>query len=112
MLLSYVISSGALESPGLLLSYSVMTLALHSTIILTIIPKFLSFIHTLNQLIQVQVMNLKLTEEVERFESMLKLQSGINRDLHKELEVLIHKRDSDKKIHAKRAGEFRGVIGL
>ena len=51
-----------------------------------------------------QVMNLKLTEEVERFESMLKLQSGINRDLHKELEVLIHKRDSDKKIHAKRAG--------
>ena len=31
----------------------------------------------------VQVMNLKLTEEVEKLENMLKLQSAINKDLHK-----------------------------
>jgi len=54
---------------------------------------------------EVQIMNMKLTEEVERFESMLKLQSGINRDLHKELEVVVHKRDADKKLHSKRADE-------
>jgi len=46
---------------------------------------------------EVQVMNLKLTEEVERFENMLKLQSGINKDLHKELEAMVHKRDKDKR---------------
>ena len=58
---------------------------------------------------EVQIMNLKLTEEVERFESMLKLQSGINRDLHKELEVVVHKRDADKKLHAKRADEAEAL---
>jgi hypothetical protein len=58
---------------------------------------------------EVQIMNLKLTEEVERFESMLKLQSGINRDLHKELEVVVHKRDADKKVHAKRADEAEAL---
>ena len=31
----------------------------------------------------VQVMNLQLTEEVEKLENMLKLQSSINKDLHK-----------------------------
>ena len=36
LLLSYSISSGALESPDLLLSYSMITLALHNTIILII----------------------------------------------------------------------------
>eukprot|EP00606_Chrysophyceae_sp_TOSAG23-5_P000755 GSChrysophyteH2.ASY1.ANO1.454.1 assembled CDS len=54
---------------------------------------------------EVQIMNLKLTEEVERFESMLKLQSGINRDLHKELEVVVHRRDADKQVHVRRADE-------
>lgn len=55
---------------------------------------------------EVQVMNLKLTEEVERFENMLKLQSGINRDLHKELEALVHKRDKDKRELQTRAEDF------
>ena len=36
-------------------------------------------------LIIVQVMNLKLTEEVEKLETMLKLQSSINKDLHQVL---------------------------
>ena len=36
MLLSYFISSGALESPGLLVSYYVMLVALQITIILII----------------------------------------------------------------------------
>ena len=36
MLLSYFISSGALESPNVLLSYSVTTLTLHNTNILII----------------------------------------------------------------------------
>ena len=31
---------------------------------------------------EVQVMNLKLTDEVEKLETMLKLQSSINKDLH------------------------------
>ena len=47
---------------------------------------------------EVQVMNLKLTEEVERFESMLKLQSGINKDLHKELETVVLKRDHERRV--------------
>lgn len=55
---------------------------------------------------EVQVMNLKLTEEVERFENMLKLQSGINRDLHKELEAMSHKRDKDKRDLQQRAEDF------
>jgi len=55
---------------------------------------------------EVQVMNLKLTEEVERFESMLKMQSGINRDLHKELEALVHKRDKDKRELQQRADDL------
>ena len=50
-------------------------------------------------------MNLKLTEEVERFESMLKLQSGINKDLHKELETVVLKRDNERRIHSKRLEE-------
>lgn len=55
---------------------------------------------------EVQVMNLKLTEEVERLENMLKLQSGINRDLHKELESLVHKRDKDSRELIQRAEDF------
>ena len=39
MLLSYFISSGALGSPDLLLSYSMITLALHNTTILIITPE-------------------------------------------------------------------------
>ena len=54
---------------------------------------------------EVQVMNLKLTEEVERFESMLKLQSGINKDLHKELETVVLKRDHERRVHAKKLEE-------
>ena len=34
-------------------------------------------------LVLAQVMNLQLTEEVEKLENMLKLQSSINKDLHK-----------------------------
>ena len=37
----------------------------------------------------VQVMNLKLTEEVEKLETMLKLQSSINKDLHQVLDCVV-----------------------
>ena len=39
-----------------------------------------------------QLLNLRLTEENEKLENMLKLQSNINRDLHKELKILGRKR--------------------
>ena len=55
---------------------------------------------------EVQVINLKLTEEVERLENMLKLQSGINRDLHKELESMVHKRDKDNRELVQRSEDF------
>lgn len=58
---------------------------------------------------EVQVMNLKLTEEVERFESMLKLQSGINKDLHKELETVVLKRDNERRVQTKRLEEAEEV---
>ena len=45
------------------------------------------------KLSQVQLVNLQLTEELERLENMLKLQNGINRDLHEELENLVTHRD-------------------
>lgn len=43
-----------------------------------------------------QHLNRKLTEENERLESMLKLQSGINKDIQKELELLVHTKQTDK----------------
>ena len=43
-----------------------------------------------------QHLNLKLTEENEKLENMLKLQTGINRDMHKELELLTKMKHSDK----------------
>ena len=53
LLLSYSISSGAQGSPDLLLSYSVITLALHNTIILIMTHLYLSTPKsTINQLIQ------------------------------------------------------------
>jgi protein fantom len=55
---------------------------------------------------ETQLLNLKLTQEVERLESMLKLQSGINRDLHKELEAQVMKRDKDKRDLIQRADDF------
>ena len=55
---------------------------------------------------EVQIVNLKLTEEVERLENMLKLQTHINTDLHKELELLIRNRDKDKRELIERAEDF------
>jgi hypothetical protein len=55
---------------------------------------------------EVQLINLKLSEDIERLESMLKLQSGINKDLHKELETVVHKCDKDKKEILQRADDF------
>ena len=45
----------------------------------------------------VQVINLNLTKEVERLENMLKLQSTISKDLHKELEILVRKGENEKR---------------
>ena len=54
MLLPYCISSGALGSPDLLLSYSMIVLTLHNTIILIITHLYLSTPKSFpNQLIQV-----------------------------------------------------------
>jgi protein fantom len=55
---------------------------------------------------EVQIMNLNLTKEIERLENMLKIQSNINRDLHKELENYAHKKDKDKKEIEQRAEDF------
>jgi hypothetical protein len=55
---------------------------------------------------ELQVLNLNLSREAERLESMLKLQSGINRDLHKELEIVLASRDKDKADIIKRAENF------
>lgn len=55
---------------------------------------------------ELQVLNLNLSREAERLESMLKLQSGINRDLHKELEMVVATRDKDKADIIKRAENF------
>ena len=52
-LLPYSISSGAVESRDLLLSYLAITLSLHITITLIITTQFSSFNHALNQLTQV-----------------------------------------------------------
>ena len=57
----------------------------------------------------VQVLNLNLTKEVERLENMLRLQTGINRDLHHELESIVHKRDKDKKELIQRAEDFEDM---
>jgi Ca2+-binding EF-hand superfamily protein len=55
---------------------------------------------------EVQILNLNLTKEVERLENMLKLQSNINRDLHKELESMVHKRDRDKREASEKSDDF------
>ena len=62
MLLSYYILSGALESFDLLQSYSMITVALHNTIILIITPKSFNFqLHRyLVHYSQATVMTLKL----------------------------------------------------
>ncbi len=54
----------------------------------------------------VQIMNLNLTKEVERLESMLKLQSNINQDMKKELESLFRKKEKDKSELGQRASDF------
>jgi hypothetical protein len=55
---------------------------------------------------ELQVLNLNLTREGERLESMLKLQAGINRDLQKEREILVNHRDKDKAEILKRCESF------
>ena len=70
-------------------------------------PDHVSYIPLMKRKMQeLQVINLNMTREVERLESMLKLQSGINRDLHKELEQLVAHRDKDKAEILKRAEDF------
>ena len=53
-----------------------------------------------------QILNLKITEENQRLESMLKLQTQISRDLHKEIESLVRNRDKDKQSLLDKAGSF------
>jgi protein fantom len=61
------------------------------------------------QLEKYQVLNLKLTEDYERVENMLKLQSAINKDLHKELEALLRSRDKDKSDLLRKAEDFEEI---
>ena len=56
-----------------------------------------------------QLLNLKLTEENERLENMLKLQTGISRDLHKEVEALVRNRDKDKAALEQKAADFEEI---
>lgn len=44
---------------------------------------------------EVQLVNIKLSEESEKLENMLKLQTNINRDLHSELEMIAQQRTID-----------------
>lgn len=53
-----------------------------------------------------QMLNLRLGEDNERLEGMLKMQVGINQDLHKELESLVLVRDKEKSDMAKRNTDF------
>jgi hypothetical protein len=53
-----------------------------------------------------QHLNLKLTEENEKLENMLKLQTGINRDMHKELELLTKMKHTDKLDLQQKADSF------
>ena len=46
---------------------------------------------------EVQVINLNLSKEVERLENMLKLQSTISKDLHRELESMVRKGENDRR---------------
>lgn len=56
-----------------------------------------------------QIMNLKITEENQRLESMLKLQTQISRDLHKEIEALVRTRDKDKQDLQQKAESFEEI---
>ncbi len=58
---------------------------------------------------ELQVLNLSLTEENERLDNMLKLQAGINKDLHKELEMLVRSRDKESREKQQKATEFEEV---
>lgn len=51
-----------------------------------------------------QLTNLRLIQENEKIEHMLKLQVNINQDLHKELESLVYSKDKD-------TNEYQGKIG-
>jgi hypothetical protein len=62
-----------------------------------------------SKLEEYQMMNLRLTEESERLENMLKLQSGINKDLHKELEMLVRSRDRESREKDQKVGEFEAI---
>lgn len=57
----------------------------------------------------VQIMNLRLSEEAQRLENMLKLQSSINKDLHNELETLVRARDKDKRDLQQKAENFEEI---
>lgn len=58
---------------------------------------------------EVQVINLNLTKETERLEAMLRLQTDINRDLHKELEGMTKKSDKDKGELNRRLADFEDL---
>ena len=61
--LCFIVVIGALRSPGPLLSYSIITIPLHITIILIITHK--SFNHTLNYLIQAKFATTAILEFLE-----------------------------------------------
>ena len=49
-----------------------------------------------NKLQALQLLHIKQLEENERIDSMLKLQYDINKELHAEIESMVHKYDKDK----------------
>lgn len=55
---------------------------------------------------ELQLLNLRLTEENEKLENMLKLQATINKDLHKELDALVYSRDKEKHEMQQKAADF------
>jgi Ca2+-binding EF-hand superfamily protein len=55
----------------------------------------LTFPGVRRKLEETQIVNIKLSEEIDKLENMLKLQTNINRDLHAELELIIRKREAD-----------------
>ncbi len=55
---------------------------------------------------ELQLLNLRLTEENEKLENLLKMQASINKDLHKELDVLVYSRDKEKHEMQQKATDF------
>lgn len=61
------------------------------------------------KLSDLQQLNLRLTQDNARLENLLKMQSNLNRDLHKEIEASVRSKDKDKLELEKKAEDFEQI---